>query len=66
MLLFAIGLLLGSISLLFFFIPLFIGFNIWELKAIEEPELGKRLGRPYMDYKKETPMFIPKFKPKKE
>jgi protein-S-isoprenylcysteine O-methyltransferase Ste14 len=66
LLLFAIGLSLGSISLVFIFTPLFIGFNVWELKVIEEPELGRRLGRPYLDYKNETPMFIPKFGSRKE
>ena len=59
-LLFGTGVLLESISLLFFFTPLFILLNIWELKAIEEPELVKRLGREYAEYRKRTPMFLPK------
>ena len=58
-LLFAIGLLLGSISLLVIFTPLFILINVWELKAIEEPELLKRLGQDYAEYRKRTPMFFP-------
>ena len=58
-LLFAIGLLLGSVSLLVLFIPLFILMNVWELKAIEEPELLKRLGQDYAEYRKTTPMFFP-------
>ena len=60
-LLFGFGALFESISLLFVFTPLFIGANFWELKAIEEPELVKRLGQPYIEYRKMTPMFFPGF-----
>jgi protein-S-isoprenylcysteine O-methyltransferase Ste14 len=49
-------------SLVLIFTPLFIAINIWELKAIEEPELAKRLGEEYLAYKKKTPMFIPNFR----
>jgi protein-S-isoprenylcysteine O-methyltransferase Ste14 len=45
--------------IVFIFTPLFIAFNVWELKAIEEPELEKRLGTEYLEYKKRTPMFLP-------
>ena len=38
----------------------FILLNFLELKAIEEPELEKRLGKKYLKYKKRFPMFIPK------
>jgi len=58
-LLFGIGALLGSVSLLAIFTPLFIFINVWELKAIEEPELLKRLGKDYIEYRKSTPMFFP-------
>jgi protein-S-isoprenylcysteine O-methyltransferase Ste14 len=58
-LLFGIGVLLGSASLLVLFTPLFILINVWELKAIEEPELLKRLGQDYIEYRKRTPMFFP-------
>jgi protein-S-isoprenylcysteine O-methyltransferase Ste14 len=58
-LLFGIGVLLGSISLVVIFTPLFIIVNVWELKAIEEPELLKRLGQDYIEYRKSTPMFFP-------
>jgi len=61
-LLFGLGILLRSISLVFLFTPLFIWFNFWELKAIEEPELVKRLGGEYIEYRKRTPMFFPAFK----
>ena len=58
-LLFGLGILLESVSMIFFFTPLFIGINFWELKSIEEPELEKRLGEAYLEYKRKTPMFIP-------
>jgi protein-S-isoprenylcysteine O-methyltransferase Ste14 len=58
-LLFGIGVLFGSASLLVIFTPLFILVNVWELKVIEEPELLKRLGQDYIEYRKSTPMFFP-------
>ena len=60
-LLFGFGVLLGSVSLVVVFTPLFIFINVWELKAIEEPELEKRLGVKYIEYRKRTPMFFPDF-----
>jgi protein-S-isoprenylcysteine O-methyltransferase Ste14 len=61
-LLFGFGVLLGSASLLIVFTPLFILINVWELKFIEEPELVKRLGEDYIEYRKRTPMFFPHFR----
>jgi protein-S-isoprenylcysteine O-methyltransferase Ste14 len=58
-LLFGFGVLFGSVSLLLVFTPLFIYINYWELKSIEEPELEKRLGEEYIEYRKRTPMFFP-------
>lgn len=37
----------------------FILLSVLELKAIEEPELEKRLGKEYLECKKGTPMFVP-------
>jgi protein-S-isoprenylcysteine O-methyltransferase Ste14 len=54
-----LGFLFRSISLTFIFTPLFIIFNFLELRTIEEPELEKRLGKNYLDYKKKVPMFFP-------
>jgi protein-S-isoprenylcysteine O-methyltransferase Ste14 len=65
-LLFGFGIFFGSASLLFVFTPLFILLNFWELKAIEEPELVKRLGQEYVEYRNRTPMFFPNFRPKHE
>jgi len=58
-LLFGFGVLFGSVFLLIVFTPLFIFVNFWELKSIEEPELEKRLGEEYIEYRKRTPMFFP-------
>jgi len=63
-LLFAFGVLFGSVSLFFIFTPIFILLNFWELKAIEEPELVKRLGKEYVEYRKRTPMFFPNLLPR--
>jgi protein-S-isoprenylcysteine O-methyltransferase Ste14 len=57
--LFGLGIAVNSISLVFFLTPLFIVINVWELKNIEEPELVKRFGDEYVDYRERTPMFIP-------
>jgi protein-S-isoprenylcysteine O-methyltransferase Ste14 len=58
-LLFGIAVVLGSLSLMFIFTPLFIVINIWELKKVEEPELARRLGDAYLAYRKQVPMFSP-------
>lgn len=61
-LLFGLGVLLRSISLVSIFTPLFILLNVGELKAVEERELERRLGKDYVEYKKRVPMFIPRLK----
>jgi len=61
-LLFGLGVLLRSISLVSIFTPLFILLNVWELKAVEERELERRLGKDYVEYEKMVPMFIPRLK----
>lgn len=60
--LFGLGILLQSISLVFIFTPFFILLMELELKAVEEPELEKRFGKEYLEYKKRVPMFIPRLK----
>jgi len=60
--LFGLGVLLGSLSLIFIFTPLFIVINVLYIKAIEEKEMEKKFGRAYLEYKKRVPMFIPWFK----
>jgi protein-S-isoprenylcysteine O-methyltransferase Ste14 len=57
--LFGVGFSVNSYSLVFIFTPVYILIHVWELKKIEEPELMKRLGDEYTEYRKRTPMFIP-------
>jgi protein-S-isoprenylcysteine O-methyltransferase Ste14 len=64
LLLFGIGFAVNSFSLVLFFTPLYVLLNVWELKSIEEPELVKRLGDEYIEYRGKTPMFIPGYRPK--
>lgn len=59
LLLFGVGFFLRSITLVLIFTPLLILLNVWELKSVEEPELERRLGRAYLDYKERVPMFFP-------
>lgn len=59
---FGLGMLLKSIMVAFVLTPVFILLSVLEIKMIEEPELEMRLGKVYLDYKKKTPMFIPKLK----
>jgi len=59
--LFGIGILLNSISLIFILTPLFILLNILYIKTIEEKEMEKKFGKEYLKYKESVPMFIPRF-----
>jgi len=58
--LFGLGVLLNSISLIFVFTPLFIWANILYLTAVEEKEMEKKFGQEYLNYKRNVPMFIPR------
>lgn len=55
-----LGIFFGSITLTFIMTPLFIFISILEFKYIEEPELAKRFGKEYTEYKKKTPIIIPR------
>jgi protein-S-isoprenylcysteine O-methyltransferase Ste14 len=54
------ALLLRSPMLLFVLLPALIAAATAELKLIEEPELEKRLGAAYADYRRRVPMFLPR------
>lgn len=60
-LLFGLGFAFNSISLVCLFTPLYVLAHAWELREIEEPELAKRLGVEYIEYRSRTPMFLPGF-----
>ena len=58
--LFGIGFLLHSVSMVFVWTPVFVIFNVLELKLVEEPELVRRFGESYIEYRRRVPMFVPK------
>jgi protein-S-isoprenylcysteine O-methyltransferase Ste14 len=58
LLLFGFGIYYGSMLAVLVFIPIYILIDVTMLKKIEEPELEKRLGEEYIEYKKRTPMFL--------
>ena len=64
--LFGLGFGLNSVSLILVFTPLYVLLNAWELKYIEEPELVRRLGDEYIEYRRNTPMFIPTLRPNRK
>jgi protein-S-isoprenylcysteine O-methyltransferase Ste14 len=55
-----IGILFGSITLTFIATPVFVFVSLFGFKYIEEPELEKRFGKAYREYKKKTPIIIPR------
>jgi protein-S-isoprenylcysteine O-methyltransferase Ste14 len=57
-----LGVLLGSLSLIFIFVPLLVLLYTFYVKAVEEKELELRFGEEYLEYKKKVPMFIPKLR----
>jgi len=58
--LFGIGFLLHSVSMVFVWTPVFVAFNVLELKLIEEPELERRFGDSYIKYRRHVAMFVPR------
>ena len=59
LMLFGIGFLFQLLSLVIIYTPLFMVLTFLEFKVIEEPELEKRLGAAYVEYRKKVPMFFP-------
>jgi protein-S-isoprenylcysteine O-methyltransferase Ste14 len=58
--LFGLGFVLHSVSMVFIWTPVFVVFNVLEVKLVEEPELERRFGKIYKEYRQRTPMFIPR------
>ncbi len=59
LMLFGIGFLFQSLSLVIIYTPMFMVISFLEFKMIEEPELEKRIGASYVEYRKKVPMFFP-------
>jgi protein-S-isoprenylcysteine O-methyltransferase Ste14 len=55
-----VGFLLVSVSMVLVWTPVFVVLNAIELKLVEEPELDRRLGIRYSEYRRRVPMFIPR------
>jgi protein-S-isoprenylcysteine O-methyltransferase Ste14 len=55
-----LGFVLHSVSLVFIWTPAVVSLIVIELKLVEEPELERRLGAPYTEYRKRVPMLIPR------
>lgn len=54
------GILLRSLSIALFWVPGYILVHVLELKLVEEPELEKRFGPTYTEYRNRVPMFFPR------
>jgi protein-S-isoprenylcysteine O-methyltransferase Ste14 len=57
--LFGLGFLLHSLSMVILWTPVFVALNAVELKLVEEPELERRFGESFREYRRRVPMFIP-------
>ena len=60
MCLFGLGFIIHSMSMVLVWTPAYILAHIVELKKVEEPEMERRFGASYTDYKNRVPMFIPR------
>ena len=58
--LFGVGFLLHSVSMVLIWTPAFVILNVLEVKFIEEPELERRFGESYNEYRHLVPMFGPR------
>lgn len=58
--LFGLGLVLHSPSVTLFWTPAYVVVHWIELKRVEEPELTRRFGASYLEYKDRVPMFVPR------
>jgi protein-S-isoprenylcysteine O-methyltransferase Ste14 len=58
--LFGLGFFLHSVSMVVLWTPVFVLLNVIELKMVEEPELERRFGTSYTEYKRRVPMFVPR------
>ncbi|MEJ2236799.1 MAG: isoprenylcysteine carboxylmethyltransferase family protein, partial [Gemmatimonadales bacterium] len=57
--LFGVGVLLHSVGMVLISIPAYILVHVIHLKLVEEPELERRFGTSYSEYRGRVPMFWP-------
>jgi protein-S-isoprenylcysteine O-methyltransferase Ste14 len=55
----AIAFLLHSASMALLWAPLYLLANLLEITRVEQPELERRLGEPYREYRAQVPMIMP-------
>jgi protein-S-isoprenylcysteine O-methyltransferase Ste14 len=58
--LFGLGLIFHSVSIVLIWTPVYILLHVIELKMVEEPELERRFGASYTEYRHRVPMFLPR------
>ena len=58
--LFGLGFCLHSLALVVIWAPLFVLANAIEIQHVEEPELERRIGASYSEYRRRVPMFVPR------
>lgn len=51
-----------SIAIILIMVPLAVVLLTWEIRSFEEPQLHRRFGDAYLEYKKHVPMLCPRFK----
>ena len=57
-----VGLLLHSVGIVAIWTPAYALAHLAELKWVEEPELVRRFGTAYEEYRKRVPMFVPRLR----
>ncbi len=58
--LFGVGFLFHSVGIVAFTTPTYVLLHVLELKLLEEPDLRKRYGASFLEYKRQVPMFVPR------
>ena len=58
--LFGLGFILHSTGMTLIWTPAFVLMHWIELKRVEQPELARRFGASYSEYRRRVPMFIPR------
>jgi protein-S-isoprenylcysteine O-methyltransferase Ste14 len=57
-----VGFLLHSVGIALIWTPAYALVHVAELKWVEEPELERRFGSAYAEYRARVPMFIPRLR----